>query len=557
MVSDPPSAAGISITGIANNLSIKSNEFTGFSLPYSPFFITKDRGISLGTNTTGTNNEISANNFNDETLTLHDAIYANGFQNMRYCSNTLSGSRENAHGFNFKGTCTGTDLTGNIMTFGDASSAFSSTALLIQGNTQIGVQLNKGNEWHNLLGSEPFRHAECLAFPADNKFLVHTQQSTCANESDPTCFFKYHPRKVDPDNSDEFFKLDPMGSPAGGCNDHPETDELDRKIAQGLYVSPIDDPAMGWVLERYLYQKFKANPALINDHTSFPLFMLNKESGTVGKFYEIQQAIKTGIQPSEGINTQTQLILTNLDSLTKDIQELDEQIETAVSSSELTLLYLAKKGLMAQINDLNAVLDSLRTVYRHQAAINLQSAYSLNQSVSATHLYELNEKTVTHIYLLSLMQQGGELTESQVNTLLAISQQDPKMAGPAVHTALGMLPECAKLEGPQAYVASGEGYLEGFSKSSERNLALTNRANGQLLIFPNPTTSTFMLKGPWNGPGNLYISDLQGRMVLSQTFTGAEVITELAPNTPSGVYLVKIAMSDGTTFVEKLIVHPK
>ena len=554
-----PRATGINTSGNINNLSIKSNSFTAHGPPFYPFYVSKDRGITLGTNITGINNEISVNDFNDEVLTLHDAIYVDGFQNMKYCSNTLSGAREEAHGFNFNGTCVGTDIKDNIMTFGESPNPdHPCVALLIQSNTQIGAQENKGNEWHNLLGLEPSHHAQCLAVPTFNKFLVHTPQSTCADENNPNCFFKYHPRKVSPDSDNQFFDIDPVGSPVEGCSEGSGTDELDRNIAQGLFEPPIDNPAMSWVLDRYLYQKFKDNPGLISDHTSFPSFMFTKVTGTVGKFYEISKSTQNGLSPSENVNTQSKQALVDVGLLMEFIKTVDEQLETAVNSSEIELLYQTKKGLLTQIEALNLLYDSLTSVYQSQLAVNLQPAYALNQSISTAHLYEVSEKIVNQIYLLSLMQQGGELTESQVLALQTIAQQDPKLAGPAVHTALGMLSECAKPEIPQAYSLLNGEHVKQSSESTDRTKQLlTVLTDRKVTVAPNPAESTFKVSGLWNGNGILSLLDLQGRIILNKVFTGNEIVAELPLNTPSGIYLIRIAMDNGSIYVEKLVVNPK
>jgi len=75
----------------------------------------------------------------------------------------------------------------------------------------------------------------------------------------------------------------------------------------------------------------------------------------------------------------------------------------------------------------------------------------------------------------------------------------------------------------------------------------------RITISPNPARSTFAVKGPWTGNGHLSLVDLQGRLLLSETFTGAEVLTELEASIPSGIYLVKIQTEDGAVYMAKLV----
>jgi len=76
-------------------------------------------------------------------------------------------------------------------------------------------------------------------------------------------------------------------------------------------------------------------------------------------------------------------------------------------------------------------------------------------------------------------------------------------------------------------------------------------------VVPNPAHSTFTVSGPWTGQGHLSLLDMQGKLLLSKTFWGSEVVTELDASIPSGIYLVKILTDDGTAHVEKLVVQVK
>ena len=544
-----------------NNLSIRWITFTSFSFnpPPAPPQASAPQfnyGIALRQNALGKNNEVALNAFNDEIQTLQNAVSVEGFQKTRYCSNTFTGSGY-ADGCTFSGTCPGTVFTGNIFTF----AGLVALKVIDNGtNTVIGAQDQNGNEWHNYLGFEPLDHALCDINPALNRFFVHTLQSTCANENLP-CFNEFHPRNIAQDIVEPFFKMQD-GVPKEGCPDDPPgfgTDELDRKIAQGLMPYLSDNPAQNWVLERYLYQKFKNNPSFTNEHVSFPPFMSNNANHSVESFYDVNKSIQDALFASENVHAQSQQALADIGLLTDSLIGVDEQIEAAGNGSELEALFQTKQSLIDQIRSLQSNYNNLNVAYQSQVATNLQTAYSLNESVPTTHLYEANEKAFNQIYLLFLMQQGGELMEGQVLVLQAIAQQDPKQGGPAVHAALGLLPECLKPEIPQEYLAiPHEDYFQAQSESAERgNQTAKTLADGTMMVSPNPAYSTFTVQGPWEGNGKLSLLDLQGKLVLSKVFTGSEVVAELTPNTRPGIYLIKILMDDGSSYVEKLAVQPK
>jgi len=415
-----------------------------------------------------------------------------------------------------------------------------------------------GNQWlaiHPLY--QPVRHAWCQSVSQLNKFTVHTPQSTC--NVDPVCFFPFHPRYIQADDMGEFFEIDSLGNPSEACDGQllgQGTNELDKAIAQGMVPAPNDNPAQNWVLERYLFQKFKKNPSFINEHTSFPSFMSDKMNGSVGKFYDVQKSIQDAMVAEASANTQSQQALANIALLMESLVGVDEQIQAAGNGSQLQALLQTKQGLVNSIRSLQTTYNSQYASYQNQIVANLQAAYLLNASVPTAHAYEVNEKAYNQIYLLSLMQQDGELTEAQVLAFQAIAQQDRKQGGPAVHRSWGLLPGCARPEIIYEYPAMDDG-LENPGQGGDREQANPNTKHSTFSVYPNPTTSSFTAHGFGNGAGVLTLLDLSGKLLLAKAFSGNEVEVGLASEIPSAIYLLKILMDDGSSYIEKLVVHPK
>ena len=536
--------------GDKNNLSIKWNTFTSYSVHTFPPGVVgvpqHNEGIELGGNTFGMGNEVSANTFNYDVQSLHDGLFVYVFQHTKYCSNIFRGFGLGTAGAYFVGFCPETDFRGNIFEFAGENS------LYIRAGTQIGIQSQKGNEWHNLFGIEPDYHARCLGDPSINKFIVHTPQSTCANELAP-CFSKYHPRIIEPDFTNEFFG-EQLDTPLEGCNDAftgGGTDELDRRIALGTFVIPFDDPALGWVSQRYLYHKFKNKPDLTSEHTSFPAFMAGKENTTVGKFYEVHSAIENALRAGSIIDEPSRQALSGINDLMDSMAGVDEAIEQQGLTETLKQ---QKWNLIYQLHDLNWVYDSLRNIYKVQVVANLQAVYNLNQAIATTQNYEINEKTVNQIRMLSIMQQSGELTEDQVSLLQAIAQQDPKQGGPAVYTALGMLQSCARPEMFYDYLATpNPKELEDSQMMESRNVAGATRR--EIAVSPNPASTSFTVYSHYGHSGMLTMFDVSGREWLKHSFSAQEVRVDLKPGIPSGVYLLRFDIEGGTSSFQKLVVQ--
>jgi hypothetical protein len=314
----PATDSGAEPTGIKayggdkNNLSIKWNTFTGYNASYSPLA----GGITL-VNSAGDNNEVSNNAFNDDIQSCHYYAYIDGFQKTTFCSNTFD-----SYGgqISFKGANPSTKLISNTIAGVELHLYGANSSI----GVQVGAQETFGNKWFDIKLPNGFvfgapNHAICEGDPSLSKFSVHTPQSTCMNfDTGPTCYFSpFYPTRITPnDPIDGLFDIVNL-PPSEGCNSSlaPTTDELDRRVAQGLF-NPVNDPAMEWEMERYFYKKLSDSPSLINEHPSFPLFMTSKENSSVGKFYLINKSIQAALIAEPSINSNSSFALDNINLLT-------------------------------------------------------------------------------------------------------------------------------------------------------------------------------------------------------------------------------------------------
>lgn len=248
-----------------------------------------------------------------------------------------------------------------------------------------------------------------------------------------------------------------------------------------------------------------------------------------------------------------QSALAGMDTLLAEAALLEAAIAQQGGSQAL---YDSKRALIAQAYGLQAAYDSLSVAYRSGLSQALQQAYTLNQGVAVQHSYEANQKAVNEIYLLSLMQQGGKLTEAQVAALQGIAGQDPKQGGPAVHTAGGLLPACAKPEAAPAYAvpSTGQEMAGGSGPDLPIELGAAPEATG-IAVFPNPASATITVRSAQAGLSRLTLMDLSGKVWLERALSGTEAQVEIGQRLPAGLYLVRAVMEDGAQFTEKLVVQ--
>jgi len=166
---------------------------------------------------------------------------------------------------------------------------------------------------------------------------------------------------------------------------------------------------------------------------------------------------------------------------------------------------------------------------------------------------------VNAIYLQSLLSQGSELNETQVNELTVIGQQCTETGGLAVGMALGLLKDCQK-EGMNICNSSPVFEVQANTTVipiNERSQPQTQSLKGTDWLFPNPTSSTFYVKLPSNITGEVTIVDLTGKVQFHQTSTESCTLIEFNNQMASGMYLVRLNTSDGVSLVEKLVIHSK
>lgn len=536
---------------VMNNLSIKWNSFTSYAVrTFPPGTIgipQANYGVELKKNTTGVNNEVSVNGFHDGVQSLTTDLRASGFQNVRYCSNTFRGGGF-SNGVVLTGNCAGTDFDANEFDYA------SQDVLLLDFNPIIGPQVHKGNKWFNLGGIESTNHVTCEGNPALNRFVVHTPQSTAVNEGD-SGFSPYYPRNIQWDMTSDLFDIDPFGLPSTGCNYEsplPEVKPLDVIIADGNYSLAADDFTTEWELNRHLYQKLSETPEIIAQHPAFSGFMAFHASNSIGGFYEVYAAVKEAQLAESEIDEQSKQALERISVLIDSLEAIDLLIEENGLDESLTQL---RETILEELNLLDRLYDGLKLSYDAQVISNLQYAYELNETLEVTSSYEVNEKMVNRIYLSSLMQQNGELTEEQIAVLETIALQDRNTGGAAVEQALSLLPDCNDVKESIENLGL-ESVIESVEHLNSPGFEEVDKASfRETIVYPNPADSQVTVGFSQERTGLLTLRDMTGKICLQSSIRSTnEAIMDLVGLSP-GVYLLQLVTDSGVISLEKIIVQ--
>ncbi|MCO6493404.1 MAG: T9SS type A sorting domain-containing protein [Phaeodactylibacter sp.] len=206
---------------------------------------------------------------------------------------------------------------------------------------------------------------------------------------------------------------------------------------------------------------------------------------------------------------------------------------------------------------MQAAYDSLYAIYKEQLFNDMQAAYFLNDGIEAEEQYETAEKAVTGIYLLSMLEGEGKLTESQVQELELIAQQCPEEGGLAVFNALGLLPEC-KREGLETCELELVNDIEPLSSIAPQGEGSAGSGAGSsVYLYPNPAASSFFLKLPSESTGEIIVAGLNGKTEFFRSNLAVDTRMEIRHYLSSGFYFVKIPLNDGSVLTEKLIIQSR
>jgi len=442
---------GIKSNGKKNELHIFGNRFNTTSNGN----ITYDILMQFSD---GINNEVSNNRYYPDPSIGYTFLWLNDFQNTKVCSN-IGGSLGASMGYSFWGTNTGLVFTSN-------ETYATGEGLVIFTNALTGPQFHEGNKWYSVEIDAPcpppfpgicsytvrsVSHARCQTpgLASLNKFTVHTDQSIWNSNTNSFDFFsEFHPENIDPDQMDEFFGIDEDGSPSNACIDRFNVpggdDELERKIADELLPVSVEDPALGWNAKSFLYKKLMRHPAFIGGYSGFSNFIAQNTHTNIGRFYEVNNLVEDAFASNSTTLQQSSQIQAQISTLFDELETIDSQIEAATDPAVLASLKQQKENKINQLRGLQSSYQLLTVDYDAQKNIKLQQTLQFNQQITPASQLEANQKTVTSIYLESLVNQDGDLNESQISTLQSIAEQDSKSGGLAVGQSYSILPDCVK-----------------------------------------------------------------------------------------------------------------
>jgi Secretion system C-terminal sorting domain len=126
----------------------------------------------------------------------------------------------------------------------------------------------------------------------------------------------------------------------------------------------------------------------------------------------------------------------------------------------------------------------------------------------------------------------------------------------AVGIAISMLPDCIKavLEGETLDISEMPAPIITKKIVDERS-SNSKSASSECWIYPNPSTTELFVSIPPHTSGQVTITDLSGRSILTQKVFANEGPIRLANNLHAGIYIARFQGEDGHLLIEKIVVQ--
>ncbi len=445
-------------------------------------------------------------------------------------------------GFEFNNQCPNTQFIGNAAVYEQW------IGLRVLNSGVMGVQKHYGNLW-----VPPFHSTGNIE--AENTNIGNE----LASEFD-----------VNPNDGPYYLPLHPL--PAGGWFiPDPTSHELDcaasvvcgsaNLITTGIIDSSFDhliatdnyhvnefDGENGWMAKKYLFEKIRLNPLLLNDPILFSFFS-DELYGILPDFDEVKNEILENASVLNANSSQLFGDHNNLDSLQKELEFADSLNQLFNGSNQAILA--TSQAIRLQISSIVSSSKQLVENIKQSEDEKSDSIQTINSGINTNEIIEANEKIINEVYLSTLAKGLHDYTNSQIQSILSVAHQCPYAGGKSVFLARAMY----HLTNPD------EEYFDNdlcTSLGYFRKMNSETSCSSSVITYPNPGNEMITFEtSSTEGFEKLEIYSLDMNLVQSAIIDKKvkKVILNTASLAP-GLYIYKCSASNETLGIGKIsIVH--
>jgi hypothetical protein len=284
---------------------------------------------------------------------------------------------------------------------------------------------------------------------------------------------------------------------------------------------------MQWEMQKELYQKLSAEPALLVGNSDLQAFKDSLDQTAIADIIDIKTQANASLKPSEALNLQ-------LNSLKSQLENIQMQLETAAAANDDAAVATWKQ-LYSTTSDALMVLEETADAQVKAAADNLAA---LNASMQAVEVQEINQKAVNHLYFTKFAKGEVPARANDIALLEYIAAQCPYTGGNAVFEARGLLALLNKegvYDDPTTCAAQGINL-----RKAPVKVNTAKQVSNVVRIMPNPASTSVRLDIPSELIGTTYhIVDATGKLVQSNTINAMQQNIDIQ-NISAGLYYIKI-----------------
>ena len=418
--------------------------------------------------------------------------------------------------------------------------------LQLEMNGHVGSQSHQGNRWFGSFGEVGAKHLGSQASIALSPFIVDADEA--AGQS-----FVYLPtlsasgtwfedQDVATPSEDIFYctatNYNACATVSPPVNIKDGIQGLDEKFARGSFVSPQFTTELTWTGRRHLFSRIAENNIPLQNYAQVNSFYTNATNTSIEQLHEAGQSIKTALTLSGSDEIALDGYTTDIEGYLTALHQNSEALSTATTSTDILSLLADRADITGNLAEMIEEADDFSNDLYTDLLGNIGAAKTINSSVSATVVYELNEKDYNNLFITFI--ETDSFTAIQKSTLWNIASQCPLAGGDGVYHARSLY----ALIDPLA-VYNDVTLCSGQQPLSRPNNEDSIEAQTQFDVYPNPAKELAIFRFHQNLDElvTLEVFHASGRLLHKQNYEVSDQQIQIETPWASGVYFCRISLN--------------
>lgn len=338
--------------------------------------------------------------------------------------------------------------------------------------------------------------------------------------------------------------------------DFPPIDSLngtDTLIANTGALYPGTEQAFNWEVRRYLYEKLKENPGLLNGNSLMQTFSDGQDTTSVGLLYDAQVQTKSLFALDSTTIQALDNTLLDIDTALSNITFTDSLMAAGVPANEEDSLLAVRQSWEDSLALYGQNVSDIQAQWLLDRKAGAAAVIAANNSISADSLYDGNAKALLDIYLNTVLQ-DLPLTLVQKALVDSIAAQCSYKGGYSTDWARAWH---RILTGSLISPAGCDG-TPGQRSASSQEPEPEPVEVGQVVIYPNPAngeiTVEYIIPAEWKNAGLVLLNSMGNKAGTWPLDTAVGKLKIDPSNLAPGVYFLQILSDSGKSRPEKLII---